>query len=85
VTDAEIRAVLGHVLGEIAPEADVSRLDPSADLRDQVDLDSFDLLNLMLGIQRALGVEIPESAYARLRSLDDVVAYLAAHGARDAR
>jgi acyl carrier protein len=79
VNEARIRARLFEVLREIAPEVAPHDVDPRADLREQVDLDSFDLLQLMLRIQAAFGVEIPERDYTRLRTLEDAVGYLAAH------
>ena len=48
-------------------------------LRDQVDLDSMDWLNFLLGIDKRLHVEIPEADYASLRTLADVVDYVEEH------
>ncbi|HUO41201.1 MAG TPA: phosphopantetheine-binding protein [Mycobacterium sp.] len=47
-------------------------------MRDQVDLDSMDWLNFLRGIYTRLGVDIPESDYASLRTLSDVVRYVEA-------
>ena len=47
------------------------------DFRDQLDLDSMDLLNFVIGVDEELGVDIPESDYPRLDTLDGFVAYLA--------
>lgn len=41
------RSVLG-ALRQIAPEVDVERLAPDVPLRDQIDLDSMDVLNFTL-------------------------------------
>jgi acyl carrier protein len=79
-TREELRAAVVSVLGEIAPEADAARLDPTRSLRQQLDLDSMDFLNFVVGLHRRLGVEIPESDYSRLASLDGAVAYLGAKG-----
>jgi acyl carrier protein len=46
-------------------------------LRDQLDLDSMDVLNLVVALHGTLGVEIPEADYPRLATLDDCVEYLA--------
>ena len=45
---------------------------------DRIDLDSMDWLNFLLGLHDKLKVEIPEADYAKLVTLDEVVAYLAA-------
>ena len=76
MSDAEIRAIVLAALRAIAPEIDPAELRPDRPLRRQVDLDSMDWLNFLLGLHDKLKVEIPESDYARLVTLDDVVAYL---------
>jgi acyl carrier protein len=76
MTDAEIRAVALATLLSIAPEVEVDELRGDRTLRSQVDLDSMDWLNFLLGLHEKLKVDIPEADYARLITLDDVVAYL---------
>lgn len=73
---SEIRAVALATLLSIAPEVEVDELRGDRTLRSQVDLDSMDWLNFLLGLHEKLKVEIPEADYARLITLDDVVAYL---------
>jgi acyl carrier protein len=53
-------------------------LDPTANLRDTLDLDSVDFMNFVVGLHAALGVDVPEADYGQLASLDACVAYLAA-------
>ena len=77
MTREEIRATVLRVLGEIAPEADLGSLAPDVGLRDQLDLDSMDILNFVVGLHAALGVEIPEADYPKLATLDGCVEYLA--------
>ncbi len=78
MTRDEIRKVVLHALGEIAPEADPATLEPAVGLRDQLDIDSMDFLNFAVALHRDLGVEIPEADYGRLATLDGAVEYLAA-------
>jgi acyl carrier protein len=73
----ELRAVVLRVLGDIAPEADLASLRPDVAFREQLDLDSMDLLNFVVGLHGALGVEIPEADYPKLATLDACVEYLA--------
>jgi acyl carrier protein len=75
-TPEELRAAVLSVLGEIAPESDPAAIDPGASLRQQLDIDSMDFLNFVVGLHKRLGVEIPESDYSRLASIDGAVAYL---------
>ena len=63
--------------------AEPDALDPDAPLRDQMDLDSMDLLNLVIRLNEVLGVEVPERDYPRLDSVSHAVAYL--EGALSAR
>lgn len=65
-------------LTRIAPEVDAATLRGNEPLRQQVDIDSMDFLNLIIELHRDLGVEIPESDYAELTTLDDMVKYLSA-------
>jgi acyl carrier protein len=74
----EIRQAVLRVLCDVAPEVQPAALDPRADLRDTLDLDSVDFMNFVVGLHAALGVDVPESDYAQLASLDACVAYLAA-------
>jgi acyl carrier protein len=77
VNEQELRRVLLEVLGEIAPEADLSALDPEVDFVEQLEIDSMDLLNFAVAVHERLGVEIPEADYPRLRSLRGCLTYLA--------
>lgn len=70
-----------EALGAIAPEADLSRLDPRADLRDELEIDSMDLLHFAIGLHEQTGIEIPESDYPRIATLEGCIAYLEQHGA----
>ena len=72
----EIRATIFDVLGAIAPEADPALIAPDRPLREQIDIDSFDFLNVIIRLHEALGVEIPEQDYAKLLTLNDAVDYL---------
>ena len=76
MNDAEIRTLALRVLQSIAPEIEEVDLRDDKPLRAQIDLDSMDWLNFLLGLHRELSVDIPESDYARLVTLADVVAYL---------
>jgi acyl carrier protein len=72
----EIKTAIFRTLGRIAPEADFEALDPDTEFRDQLDIDSFDFLTFVIGLNEALGVEIPETDYPRLSTLNSALAYL---------
>ncbi len=74
----EIKATVLRLLGEIAPEADLSRLQPAIGFRDQLDIDSMDFLNFVIAVHEALHVEIPETDYGQVATLDGCIRYLSA-------
>jgi acyl carrier protein len=78
MNDTEIRKVLQEELANIAPEDDFKTLDPLADLREAIDIDSMDFLNFVISVHQRLGVDIPEIDYPKLVTLDGAVRYLAA-------
>ena len=75
-TQDDIRDQVLSVLTAIAPEAEADDIRDDVLLRDQVDLDSMDWLNFLIGIHKRLHVDIPESDYASLRTLTDVVRHV---------
>ena len=78
MTQDELRKVVLATLLSIAPEVEVDELRADKPLRNQVDLDSMDWLNFLLGLHEKLAVDIPEADYAKLVTLNDVLAYLGA-------
>jgi acyl carrier protein len=75
-SEAQIKAVVLRVLSGIAPEVEIDAIDPNRDLRDQMDIDSVDFLNFVIGLHKDLGVEIPDADISKLASLNKCVDYL---------
>lgn len=80
MTETPYDRVVLDALGEIAPEADMSTLRRDIPFRDQLDIDSMDFLNFVIAVNERTGIDIPESDYGGLDTLDGCVAYLNAHG-----
>ena len=78
-TRDDIRAGVVAELISIAPEIEESDLSDNELLRDQVDLDSMDWLNFLVRLHTRFEVDIPESQYASLRTIDDLTGYITAH------
>ena len=78
MTRDEVRVTVLRVLGEIAPEADLASLKPGVGFREQLDLDSMNVLNFVVGLHTTLAVEIPEADYPKLATLDGCLDYLMA-------
>lgn len=73
----EIEAVLKECLSSIAPGTDLDAVDPGADLREEIELDSMDMLNLVIALHKRLGVAIPETDVPKLVTLRGATDYLA--------
>jgi acyl carrier protein len=76
MTEAAIRQAIADSLRGIAPEADIEGISPDANLREALDIDSFDFLNFLIALHMRLGVEIPEADYGKLGTLADLMRYL---------
>ena len=74
-----------EILKTLAPEMDAAVLVADAPLRKQIDLDSMDWLNVLAAIHERLGVNIPETDYGKLATLDSIVVYLAEKLSADAQ
>jgi acyl carrier protein len=85
MNSTEVRTAVLAELKRIAPELEEGELAAARPLREQVDLDSMDWLNFIVALHERFQVEIPESDYARLGTLDQAVAYLAERLAVDPR
>ena len=77
MNEAEIRFAVIKALRKLAPEADLNQIRSDENLREALDIDSFDFLNLMIGLHDELQIEIPESDYTKLSTLGELVSYLA--------
>ena len=71
------RQALEDVLGDIAPEIELEAIDPDAEFRREVDLDSVDVLNVLAGLEEALEIDIAEADASRITTLEEFLAYLA--------
>lgn len=78
MTDSELRSTVLATLLSIAPEVDAALLRDNRPLRLQVDLDSMDWLNFLIGLSQRVRVDIAESDYGQLVTLKDLLAYLRA-------
>jgi acyl carrier protein len=76
MNDIDIRKIVEEELGNIAPEIDLAIVEPSADLREAIDIDSMDFLNFITAIHHRTGIDIPEIDYPKLVSLKGVLVYL---------
>jgi acyl carrier protein len=66
-----------ELVTEIAPDVDPASVNAGVAFRDQFDFDSMDTLNFAIALNREFGVDVPETDYSQLASLEKCVAYLA--------
>ncbi len=72
----EIILAIQDIIKAIAPDEDVSDLKTDLRLRDQIELDSMDFLDIVMELRKRYGVQVPEEDYKELATLDGCVAYL---------
>lgn len=76
MTADEVKKIILEIIAEIAPDEDLSDVKPDVRLRDQLDLDSMDFLDIVMELRKQHGIEVPESDYQKLASLDSCAEYL---------
>jgi len=78
MNESEIKELVFAGLRRIAPESEPESLRPDQNIRESLEIDSFDFLRFLVGLNEKTGVEIPEDDYGQLVTLDDMIRYLEA-------
>ncbi len=73
---SDIRKIVSDIIAEIAPDEDLSNLKDDVRLRDQLELDSMDFLDIVMELRKQYNIEVPEADYPQLESLQSCVDYL---------
>ena len=76
MTRTEVEEVLLEIIADIDEEADFDALDPDKPLRDQLELDSMDFLDIVMELRKRYKLQIPEDEYPELATLNSCVNYL---------
>jgi len=76
MTEDQVKQIVIDIINEIAPDEDTSDLKSEVALREQMDLDSMDFLDIVMELRKQHGIEVPEADYPQLASLDSCAAYL---------
>jgi len=72
----EIRQAIIEILGDIAPDEDLTELNDVQSFRDQMELDSMDFLDIVMELRKRYRVQVPEEDYPQLASMESTVNYL---------
>jgi acyl carrier protein len=76
MTKQQIRDRVLEIIAQIVPDEDLSNLRGDIPIREQVELDSMDFLDIIMELRKRYGIEVPEDDYIQLATLDGSVAYL---------
>lgn len=76
MNDEQIKQAIIGIINDINPDEDTSDINPGERLRDQLDLDSMDFLDIVMELRKRYGVHVPDTDYEHLASLDSCVDYL---------
>jgi acyl carrier protein len=79
MTNEDIIQAIKDIISTIAPDEEVEGLKTDVALREQIELDSMDFLDIVMELRKRYGVNVPEEDYKALASLDSCVDYLAPH------
>ena len=82
MTEAAIRETVFAILRRTAPGSEPEQVGPEENLREELVIDSFDFLNVIIELHKQLGVEIPETDYGQLTTMAGLIRYLSAKALR---
>lgn len=80
MTKDDIRRAYIEELVRVAPDLDPDTIGGGDHLQDDLELDSMDVLNLVIALSKRFGVDIPEADYPHIATADLAVDYLASRG-----
>jgi len=76
MTQEDVQKIVLEIIADIAPDEDLTDIKPEVRLRDQLDLDSMDFLDIVMELRKQHGIEVPEEDYPKLASLESCGEYL---------
>ncbi len=79
MTKEEIKKKIIEQIYEIAPEHEGEEIPENENIQRSLEIDSFDFLNLLTALNEELGVEVPESDYGEVDTLEHMADYFSAH------
>ena len=76
MTKDDCKKVVLDIIADIAPDEDLTNVKSDVRLRDQLQLDSMDFLDIVMELRKRHSIEVPEADYIQLASLDSCAEYL---------
>ena len=77
MTKEDIKQKIIEQIYEIAPEHEGEDIPENKNIQRSLEIDSFDFLSLLTGLNEELGVEVPESDYGEVDTLEHMTDYFA--------
>lgn len=74
--DSQIRKIILDIISVVAPDADLSEIKDELRLRDQLEMDSMDFLDIVMELRKRYKIEVPKEDYPHLATLGGCVKYL---------
>ncbi|WP_372654264.1 acyl carrier protein [Halobacteriovorax sp.] len=71
-----VREHVLNIIADVALDDDVTTIDDAVALRDQLDLDSMDFLDIVMELKKRHKIEVPQEDYPQLASMNSCVEYL---------
>ena len=62
MTKDKIKQIVLDIIADIAPDEDLTGVKPEVRLRDQLDLDSMDFLDIVMELRKQHGIDVPEAS-----------------------
>ena len=76
MNEEEIKEIIFQLLKKIAPDTEPSTLKPDENIRETLNIDSFDSLQFIVALNKKSGIEIPEEDYGKIATLKALTAYI---------
>lgn len=72
----EVKNAIINIIADIAVDDDTSNIDGDLALREQLDLDSMDFLDIVMELKKRYKIDIPKDDYEKLATLNSCIEYL---------
>jgi len=78
MTKEDVKKIVKDIIAEIADDDEINldELNDEERLRDQLELDSMDFLDIVMELRKQHGIEVPEDDYPQLATLQSCADYL---------
>ena len=76
MVNKQLRDIVLDIIATVAPDADLSNIKGDVPLRDQLELDSMDFLDIVMELRKRHRIEVPKEEYTQLATLDSCMSYL---------